>query len=163
MISKFALVALALVASVTSVSAQAKKPATGSGKAAASSGVAVAHGKCLKLTVRGETLPACKGEVASLTLAGGKIMFVFTAKGNAVAFQGEGKAVKPKGDAMVLPVSFASVGVDGKTPGVTPATGSCVFNNPYLGKPAKVDCLATSQFGEISGSFLTDGKPPTAQ
>jgi hypothetical protein len=156
MISKFALVALVVAASATSVSAQAKKPSGGSG-------VAVAHGKCIKLSVRGETLPACKGEVASLTLAGGKIMFVFTAKGNAVAFQGEGQALKPKGDAMVLPISFASVGVDGKTPGVTPATGSCVFGNPYLGKPAKVDCSAKSQFGEISGSFLTDGKPPKAQ
>lgn len=156
MVSKFVLVALALVASVTNVSAQAKKPTGGSG-------VVVAHGKCIKLMVRGETLPACKGEVASLTLPGGKIMFVFTAKGNAVAFQGEGQAVKPKGDSMVLPISFASVGVDGKTPGVTPASGACVFGNPYLGKPAKVECSAKSQFGEISGSFLTDGKSPKAQ
>lgn len=123
-------------------------------------GVAIARGSCAAVVVAGKKLPNCRPELASVTLADGTIQFIFTAGGQRYSFSGHGSAITGGQNSMRLPVSFIAVGKGGADVEVIRAKGSCQSGNPYSGKPVKVHCSASSRFGQIAATFITNGQPP---
>jgi hypothetical protein len=126
-------------------------------------GTAIVRGKCTKLIVSGKNFTAdCKGEAASITQPNGAILFVFSIRtGGMFSFQGDGRKVKGNSNGARLPVNIVHLADQaGELLGTDRASGSCQFGDPYQGR-ATISCSAKSkQFGSMSASFITNGKPP---
>ncbi|MFK0161906.1 hypothetical protein [Rhizobium sp. NPDC090279] len=126
-------------------------------------GVTVVSGKCSKLVVgKLDASKGCKAELASVTGPDGSVAFVFTSGGKMLGFEGNGRGIKSgsqKGTAQ-LPVDVISTGQGDKVSNKIEAKGTCIFANPYAGKPIAIECTAKSPQMSFNASFMSDGKTP---
>ncbi|AYG60443.1 hypothetical protein QD460_23015 [Rhizobium jaguaris] len=128
-------------------------------------GVAVINGTCSKLVVgKLDASKGCKAEIATVTGPDGSVTFIFSSGGKMLGFQGNGRGIKPgaKQGTAQLPIEVISTGAGNKMTGQVEAKGVCTFANPYSGKPVAIECSAKSTELSFTGSFQSNGKPPSS-
>lgn len=125
----------------------------------------VLSGTCAAMTIDGEDVTeACQGKLVSFTTANGRVGFIFAFGKALLTFSGAGD------DQTLLPGERASQPIDtirltkidtdpGK-PKSTPATGTCVYGNPFAGATT-IACTATVEKSVLHAEFVTDGTPPS--
>ncbi len=108
----------------------------------------------------------CAKQVVSIEYPSGRFgfMFVLNRHGDATpvvfSFLGDGaRQLRKDGDIAIQPIDHVYFTIQGSTDDL-PAAGSCRFNIPHHGTPARVSCSADSDRGRFSGEFIGDGTAP---
>ncbi|RUX51491.1 hypothetical protein EOA33_06150 [Mesorhizobium sp. M4A.F.Ca.ET.050.02.1.1] len=108
------------------------------------------NGNCLKLIALGKDMsPYCRPVLSSNNMSGGRVLFHFTLRNDAVLTI-VGKNLPnptPDTDAIAMQRIYLNLGIQGVAPSVASASGKCTFNNPYKG-PMTLSCKGRA-----------DGKP----
>ena len=115
-------------------------------------------GTCSKLVIDGGRTP-CDGTLLHTDYNDGRIGFYFVAEkpdAMAVTFSGFGpKQSAPSENVRVQPIDSVIL-----KDGTVQVSGSCTFENPFVG-PALIECEAASPAGALYyGHFISDGREP---
>jgi hypothetical protein len=124
--------------------------------------VAIMHGTCERLVVRGaDHSRGCDGRIINSAHTDGRSGFAFIDSGAVLSFAGQDSAAV--GDRATLHVDQVLVSRtdSGKppTPENIPASGTCEYTNPYAGV-STITCAATTGQGAFGAAFRSDGRPP---
>lgn len=124
--------------------------------------VATLSGTCAQLVVEDKDVTSrCRGAIVNAAYKSGRSSFMFVATDVAVAsFNGRDTPAKSD-DAMIEVdrITLSYLKGDKQPPMAIPATGVCVYSNPWV-REAKVVCTATTERGTFSAIFVSDGTPP---
>jgi hypothetical protein len=103
----------------------------------------------------------CDGVLLNTAYQDGRAGFTFVAKDVTTAtFSGPDHVARGDEATVQLDrVVFVSLQLKDATPVTLPASGTCVYSIPEIGR-AKVTCTARTDRGEIRGAFVSNGLPP---
>ena len=120
------------------------------------------RGTCERLVIAGKDVTgACRETVVNMTYHYGRSSFGFSdGSARMVSFSGteqirEGDVVRQTLDA----ISIATQGALAPDVASAPASGTCIFSDPYRGR-SFIRCSARTRDGEFAASFTSNGEPP---
>lgn len=125
-------------------------------------------GKCLRTVIFGNPMNAasCSNKLINSEWQNDRIGFVFMLQGDkddtvvVYTFIGNGpEQVHKNNDHVVQPIHRVNLTFNGETSSHK-AVGSCEFENPFIGMPAKVSCSVDTDEGKFIGEFVSDGNEP---
>jgi hypothetical protein len=119
-------------------------------------------GHCENLVLGDDDLSSqCDGVLLNTHYEDGRSGFTFVARDvTSATFSGpDHVAAGDEATVELDRVVFLSLHLKEATPVTLPATGSCVFSNPDIGR-AKVTCTARTGRGGFRASFVSNGLPP---
>ncbi|MBJ3783536.1 hypothetical protein [Devosia sediminis] len=142
--------ALALPVLVLALPAQAAEPTN----------MITMDGTCESLVVDGDDLSAdCKDSVMQVIYDIGRVGLYAFAGEQIVTFSGTSDEVID--NEIHHQLDQVVLGVTGSDPRSVPARGTCIYENPYEGAPARFTCEARAKSGaSYTLSFVTDGATP---
>lgn len=126
--------------------------------------VTMMAGKCERLIASGhDASKVCEGKVLNSGLESGRVGFYFFISDKATLTISGEDLPNPTADTDETRVDLIllNLGIDGIPPSETKAFGKCLYENPFLGVPAKVNCMGTTEDGSpFEARFVTNGAAP---
>ncbi|TPI31506.1 hypothetical protein FJ414_23395 [Mesorhizobium sp. B3-1-6] len=120
------------------------------------------NGNCLKLIALGKDMsPYCRPVLSSNNMSGGRVLFHFTLRNDAVLtiVGTDLPNPTPDTDAIAIRRIHLNLGIQGVAPSEASASGKCTFNNPFKG-PMTLSCKGRVNGKPLVAIFRSDGLPP---
>ena len=164
MMLSLALVLFLVAALAAEAAAQAKSKETEADKL---SQMVTISGECTKLVHAGQPVEGCKSILVNMNYSTGVSGYWFMDQNTILSFAGDGsRRIEQGSDSVIQAIErifLADTANDSKADHTKedPAVGFCRFGDPTK-RGTTVECVAYTQAGLYEGTFVTDGKPPTA-
>ena len=119
-------------------------------------------GACQQLIVAGDDRSAgCRSPVTNINYRNGRTSFAFAVDDVMVSFSGPSET--RGGDQVILALDRITIASDrSEVLSAEQATGRCEYPDPFAGRAA-IRCTATTEAGQFSAAFTSDGVPPNVQ
>ncbi|MDC5069404.1 hypothetical protein OHW31_19300 [Acinetobacter baumannii] len=121
------------------------------------------NGTCTEALINSKEENSCKGILSHSVFKSGTLLFMYVFSKSetdffALKFFGDSE-INRGDDEKVMPVSYIEINSP-NTKKSYKAVGKCIFQNPYNGMLAKIECEADTENGVMKAKFLTDGNEP---
>ena len=122
--------------------------------------VVAVNGTCTALSVDGaDDTAGCVGTVFHWALPNGRAIVMFGHSRLVLMFTGPPGGGWGGAGSQIIDTVRATTAIGQREPQVTPAQGTCVYENPYVGK-AHITCDATAPGHHWHAELTSDGTPP---